>query len=245
MTRVAVAAWLFLCVLGVVAPDSEYGRAIGAEVALAVTHSLIVGIGVLVPILLVASWIGIAALHRERPPATFVANTLANIVDSVPSVLWVLATVVLVDEPRRLAAIVAFAALSFPGSVRIVLGECSRQRLAPYLLAARALGASATRLFWRHVLPNASGTWAPYAIQLFGSAIAVEGAIGLLGAGNRTDLNLGTLLLRGKEQLMLSPWLLGLALLAYLALFATLYVMFDKVRAAHRQAAWVDFSRTP
>jgi len=172
------------------------------------------------------------ALAYVRFPANCIfdgATALADTIDSVPQVLWILAVVVAVDEPRRLIAPLVFVLLSTPGAVRLFIGECRRQASLPYVLAARAIGVGSNRLLLRHIVPNGLATLVPFFLQIFGGALAIDGAIGILGVGNRTDLNLGTLLLRGKEQVLISPWLLSLCVLAYLAVFSTLFLVENRL----------------
>jgi len=223
MKQFLAASWLMLIILGLVAPVSEFGRTLLYELLASCGYSIGVGaiaaMAIAVPALLIGgisigwpSWI----LHRP-------ISIAADIVDSVPAILWVLAVVVLADEFRRSSTIVAFSIISMPGAVRVVMGECRRQVQATYFLAGRAIGASAFRLLIHYILRNGTGVFVPYFLQTFGAAVAIDGAIGILGAGNRTDLNLGMMLLRGKEQILTAPWLFVGALLSYLCIFATLY----------------------
>lgn len=242
MTWLATSAWLVLAAFSAVAPASEFNRAIGLEVAVAVATSLGVAISVLVLTALLASIAGLAVVGRGHSRLYTIASACADVVDSVPSVLWILAIVIVVDEPRRIAAIATFIVVCLPSSIRVVTAECARQSSAPYLLSARAIGASRLRQFFVHLAPNAASTWGPFSAQLFGNAIAIDGAIGLLGAANRSDLNLGMLLLRGKEQVMFSPWLLGLGILSYVAIFTTLYAVADRTHTRRRVPLLSDFS---
>jgi hypothetical protein len=69
------------------------------------------------------------------------------------------------------------------------------------------------------VLPNALPHIMPLFLHIIGAAMAAYGAIGLFGFVNRTELDLGVFLLRGKEQAGFDLTSLTLALAAYAVSF--------------------------
>lgn len=222
------AVWCLLLALCAAAPPSEFGRSMGSEVLISTAMSVLAGASVTFITAGIATLAAIAYIHFRAEGIRVGATALADTVDSVPSVLWVLAAVVAIDEPRQLVAPCIFVLLSAPAAVRLAVGECLRQANLPYILAARAFGVGSWRLLLRHMAPNGHATLVPFFLQIFGAALAIDGAVGVLGVGNRTDFNLGTLLLRGKEQLLVSPWLLSLSVIAYLAVFATVFLLEDR-----------------
>lgn len=83
---------------------------------------------------------------------------------------------------------------SWPPTARIVRGEAIRLRTADFVDATRVAGASATRIVFRHILPNAAP---PIFINLSfvaGSAILAEAGIAFLGLGDPTNWSWGTIL---------------------------------------------------
>jgi ABC-type dipeptide/oligopeptide/nickel transport system permease subunit len=230
MKATVIALWCFLLVLSATAPVSEFGRPMGSEVLASTAISVLFGAVVTAVTAGVATLAAIAYLHFRLDAIRAVSTAVADIVDSVPGVLWVLVAVVVVDEPRQLVAPSAFVLLSAPAAIRLVVGECIRQVNLPYVLAARAIGVGSWRLLIRHMVPNGRATLLPFLLQIFGTGLAIHGAVGVLGVGNRSDLNLGTLLLRGKEQFLTSPWLLCLSVASYLAIFSTLFFIESRRR---------------
>jgi len=75
---------------------------------------------------------------------------------------------------------------------------------------------------WRHLLPNAAAVLLPFGFQVIGAALAVDGAVGIVGLGSRIDLDLGAFLLRGQENFQQHPALLIATLAVYLAIYAAL-----------------------
>jgi ABC-type dipeptide/oligopeptide/nickel transport system permease subunit len=196
------------------APD-EFGRAPLAVLALAMLLSLCKGLVITTVIALVSSVVAYVAARGEGRVPRFVLRLACAVVESVPLVLWVAIIVVSVRGPRLWVTLVAFGVLTMPTVMQVFLGEFMRLRAAPFVEAAYLLGLSEARVFARYLLPAATPVLVPLLIQVLGSAIAIDGAIGVLGLGNRSDIDLGVFLLRGKEQFVTRPLLLAGALAAY------------------------------
>lgn len=92
-----------------------------------------------------------------------------------------------------------------------------------YIQAALALGASAGRIVWRHVLPNAFGTIAVQATVLLGLAVLLEAALSFLGLGVQPPTpSLGLMLAEGRQFMVGNGWVVafpGLALIASVLCF--------------------------
>lgn len=197
----------------------EFGRDIFFTSLAAAGFSLVKGFGIALVTLVMA--IALAegiTLSGHRLPALAIRG-VANVVESIPSVLWVMIVLIVLREPRLFVVGAAFALVTLPTAAHVLAGEILRLRTMPFVEAARQLGAGELRVLVVYVLPNARAVLVPYSLQLLGAAIAVDGAIGVIGLGNRSDIDLGILLLRGKENFVLHPQVL----LASLALYAAIY----------------------
>lgn len=208
----------------------EFGRDLAATLIAAAGLSLIKGIIVtLVTIILALVLAEIATQHVSSRIGASIRVTL-NVVESVPTVLWVMIALIAVREPRILIVMVAFTVVTLPSALNVVAGELARLRSQPYVEAAYMLGAGEMRVLFRYMLPNASAVLGPYALQVLGAAIAVDGAIGVIGLGNRTDLDLGVFLLRGKESFVLHPQMLIATLMMYAVVYGYLLQLIGNLR---------------
>ncbi len=139
-------------------------------------------------------------------PMLFILIILASIVES--NVFWLL------------AILVAFSWMSLVGVVR---AEFLRARNFQYVTAARALGASDTRIMLRHVLPNgmvATLTFLPFILT---GSITLLTSLDFLGFGLPAESpSLGRLLAQGRTNIH-APWL-GLTTFFTLALMLTLLI---------------------
>ncbi len=103
-----------------------------------------------------------------------------------------------------------------PRFARIVRGATIAAREHVYVEAARALGASASRLIFGHLLPNVSAPIIVLATLYIGRAILETSALGFLGMGVQPPTpEWGTLLSEGREFMRHAWWLMvfpGMAL---------------------------------
>ncbi len=116
-----------------------------------------------------------------------------------PSFFLIL-TLVAMLGPSIYIIMVVIGLTGWPGIARLIRGEVLKQRENDYVAAARALGASHTRVLFRHILPNALApalVAAPFGVA---SAIVVEAGLSLLGFGVRLPTpTWGVLLKQGSE----------------------------------------------
>jgi len=200
----------------------EFGRDVFATILAATGLSLFKG--VLVTSVTLAFSVIVAEVVTLPRTASFatVIRVGASIVESVPVVLWVFIALIAVPGPRLVVVGLAFMVVVLPIAAHVLAGEFSRLRQALYVEAAYLAGAGELRVLARYILPNAKAVLMPFALQVLGAAIAVDGAIGVIGLGNRSDLDLGIFLLRGKESFFQHPQVLVLALLMYLVVYGYL-----------------------
>jgi peptide/nickel transport system permease protein len=199
----------------------EYGR---DALAVALLSALVSGAkGAVVAGLAVTFALGLAVARSWRTKSAVGAVIDAGLLifDSVPLLLWLLVLIVAVPHPPTVLAL-GFSLGTLPFLTRVVAGELQRQWRQPFVSVARMSGASRLRVAFETVLPNALPVLRPVAIQVLGSAAAAEGLIGLVGVGNREQLGIGTMLIRGREHILIHPLILVAALLAIFLLFASL-----------------------
>ena len=85
------------------------------------------------------------------------------------------------NPTRIVGIIVVLSAFGWPYLARIVRGQVLSLRERDYVTAARAMGASTTRILVREVLPGVTSVILVYATLLMPSYIAAEAALAYLG----------------------------------------------------------------
>jgi peptide/nickel transport system permease protein len=100
------------------------------------------------------------------------------------------------------------AALGWMLIARVIRGEILSLREKEFVEAARALGASDSRIIFRHILPNVAGSIIVNATLVVASAILIETALSYLGLGVKApDTSLGLLISENQAAFQTRPWL--------------------------------------
>jgi len=168
---------------------------------------LVAVVTTVVALVIGVSWGAIAAYAGGH-----VDNVMMRIVDALygfPTVVLVI-VVMSVFETRSLFALFALiGAISWLTMARITRGQVLALRDAEFVEAARALGVSAPRIVFRHVLPNAAGPVVVYATLAMPQVMLTEAFLSFLGLGVQAPLaSWGTLVTEGSSQIIVYPWLL-------------------------------------
>lgn len=147
-----------------------------------------------------------------------VAARVTDAAQSFPSVLVNMAVLALVARPGVLHLIAALSVTGWVGYARVARAEVLRLREREFVTAARAMGALPARIFFRHVLPNASGPLVVQATFGLGAVVLAEAALSFLGLGPGASASWGALLDQGTAHLLQAP---RLAVTAGLAITIT------------------------
>lgn len=149
---------------------------------------------------------GLAGFYRGK-----VEGILMRFVDVAFTIPLLLLAAVLsrrydTENILTLALIIALA--SWFTTARIIRAEFLSLREKEFVLAARAMGASNSRIMWKHIFPNVVGSVIVSATLLTSSAILIETALSFLGLGVRgSDWSLGKQVSQYQTAFNTRPWL--------------------------------------
>lgn len=158
------------------------------------------------------------------------------IIESCPVILWIFIVIVaLLEAPRLFAVSLAFLVVIVPILASVLNGEYERLSRVDFVQAARSVGVKEWIVLASYILPNSVAVVVPLIINVFGAAMTIDGAIGLVGMGNRSQLDLGIMIVRAKEQILIFPWLAAGVGLAILVTFWGLYLLRSQaMRSTHQ-----------
>lgn len=106
------------------------------------------------------------------------------------------------------SVIVAVGIISIPTLGRLVRVAVMAQTAEDYVLAARALGASTSRIIWQHILRNVFPSLLVQLTLIMSSAVLLEAEFSFLGLGSKPPApSWGIMLNEGRQFLSQSPWL--------------------------------------
>jgi oligopeptide transport system permease protein len=159
----------------------QSGRDILSRIMLGAQVSLKVGIGTQLVVIVVGVVVGLVAGFYRGFLDTII-STLINIFYGIPDLLVALTLVLLLG--RSLGIIIfAIAFTQWMNMARLVRGQSLALREREFVEAARSGGAKASKIIFRHILPNALGPLIVQATIGVPMAILFEAFLSFLGLG--------------------------------------------------------------
>jgi peptide/nickel transport system permease protein len=114
-----------------------------------------------------------------------VDTVVQRVVDTAiafPALIFLLLMIQILG-PSMQTVIIVIAIVIIPGIARITRGAALSERNNQYIEAARALGATDTRILLRHIVPNLVPLAIVISTTLLGTAILAEASLSFLGLG--------------------------------------------------------------
>lgn len=189
------------------AGTDQLGRDIFSRLLYSLRNAIIVGLGAQSLIVIIGLTLGlISGFYGGR-----IDNLLMRIVDIVYSFPSYLLNIILVLVLGRgyFSIFVAISATGWAGMARLVRGQTLSIKNREFVEAARASGASTTRIMFRYILPNILG---PIIYAIFSGipgVMLVESGLSLIGLGVRPPMpSWGLMISEGTGQFLYNPYML-------------------------------------
>ncbi len=132
---------------------------------------------------------------------------------------FLIITIIAIAPPSIFWVMAAIAIVGWTTVARLVRAEFLKLRKNDFVISAKALGASQTRIIFRHILPNSLAPVMVSATFGVAGAILAESGLSFLGLGVPPQIaTWGSVLKNGQESLPATWWL---ALIPGLAIFMT------------------------
>jgi peptide/nickel transport system permease protein len=184
----------------------ELGRDVLSRTLFGARISLTVAAGSAGAALLLSVPLGLLAGYLGGPVDTVISRLLDTIF-AFPAVLLGIGVVALLGTGIA-NVVVAVAIISVPTLGRLTRVAVLSQRSEEYVQAARALGASGTRVVTRHILQNVVPPLLVQTALVMADAVLLEAGFSFLGLGSRPPTpSWGTMLDSGRNFLSQAPWL--------------------------------------
>ena len=218
----------------------ELGRDIFARVLSGARISLLVGIVVVG----VSSSIGILLGSLAGYLGGRIDDVISRVIDillAFPGLLLAIALVAVLG-PSLTNVVLALSLIGWVGYARLVRGQVLRARELDFVQAARALGATTSRILARHVIPTTLPAVSVQVTLGMGGAILAEAALSFLGLGVQPPTpSWGTMLNYGRGHMLDAPHLTIFPGLAIAILVLGFNFLGDGLRdaldpATHRRA---------
>ena len=134
--------------------------------------------------------------------------------------------------PARIVILLAIMVLfSWTGMTYNMRTETYKEKSRDYIAAARIIGASDTRIIFRHILPNVLSTLVTFMPFVVVSAISAITALDFLGFGlPPPTASLGELLKQGTATLRTAPWIVSAAFTTLVVLLTVVTFIGEAIR---------------
>ena len=161
-------------------------------------------------------------------------NWLYSVLTSIPYLLLILAIAAVLGQKGTSTVVLILGLTGWTGIFRLVRAEYLKHKVREYVIAADAIGASAARRMFAHILPNVSHVvlvQLSLHVVLF---IKSEVILSFLGFGVGVDtVSWGSMLNEAQNELLIGKWWQLAAATAAMAVLVTTFSLFtDALRDA-------------
>ncbi|THB81177.1 MAG: ABC transporter permease [Desulfobacteraceae bacterium] len=130
-----------------------------------------------------------------------------NLILALPYLVFVVFIAAILGS-SLINVILIFGLTDIPIFVRITRGEVIKMRQSGFVESARSIGASDTRIIFRHILPNLIGPIITIATFEMSAMIFYEAGLGFLGLSVPPSIpSWGNMLAAGRKYLVTYPWI--------------------------------------
>jgi peptide/nickel transport system permease protein len=117
-----------------------------------------------------------------------------------------LVMIVFIFGPSLSLIVLVIGLTGWTGAARLIRSEALSLRTREFVTAARALGASSTRVIFRHLIPNVISLIIVMSTLSIPGVILAEAALSFIGLGDPSVASWGTVLQSGQQSLDTAWW---------------------------------------
>jgi peptide/nickel transport system permease protein len=207
----------------------QFGRDILSRILYGMRASLAIAAAAVCVALVVGGSLGLLAAYR-RGWIDRIVTRFMDVLFAFPVMLLAIGIIAMLGPGSGPTAI-SIAVVYTPIFARLLRGPALVIATSDYVLSARSIGASDTRIMLSHILPNLASVILVQTSLLLSSAILVEASLSFLGLGTQPPTpSLGMMLSDGRNVLLLSPWAAIFSGLAILIIAFALNLLGDVLR---------------
>lgn len=184
----------------------KFGRDIFSRVLAGAQIDMQIGIICTIILLIIGTVIGLISGYSGG----LIDNILMRIVDISVSFPYLVLVIMIISilGPGTINMFFALIITNWISYAKIIRGEVLVAKNMEYVLAAKALGYSSTRILLKHLLPNTISPAIIYMMSAVVMSILSGASLGYLGLGVQAPApEWGVMIAMGREFVTLAPWL--------------------------------------
>ncbi len=183
----------------------EFGRDLWTRVWKGVQISLFIAVvAAALDLIIGIVYGGVSAFYGGRLDS--VMQRIIEILVGIPNLIIII-LFILILEPGVTSIILAMVITGWVGMARVVRGQTLKLKGQDFILAAKTLGASNTRIIFKHLLPNSMGPIIVTVMFTIPTAIFFEAFLSFIGLGLQPPLaSLGVLIEDGYKTMRNFPY---------------------------------------
>ncbi len=209
----------------------EFGRDMWTRVWKGTQISLLIAlVAALLDLFIGVLYGGISAYYGGK-----IDNVMQRIIEVLVGIpnLIVIILFILILEPGITSIILAMTITGWVGMARIVRGQILQLKGQEFVLAARSLGVSNSRIMFKHLIPNAMGPIIVTLMFTLPTAIFFEAFLSFIGLGLQAPLaSLGVLINDGYKGMRLFPYKLVIPAVMISLIMISFNLLADGLRDA-------------
>jgi peptide/nickel transport system permease protein len=209
----------------------QLGRPLLLRIVVAGQNTLLIAAGAVSASLVIGTVLGLVAGYGGRWLSEVIMR-LADVVMSFPSLLMAVIVLYMLD-PSVVNLVIVLAITRIPVYLRTTRAEVLEIRERMFVQAATTMGASRSRIIFRHILPSVAPTLATIATLDFAFVVLAESSLSFLGIGVQPpEITWGLMVAQGRPYLMHAWWLSVLPGLAIILTTLSLNLLSNWLRTA-------------
>ena len=169
-----------------------FGRDLFAQVLIGIRMSLLIGLVTALIVLLIGGGLGVVAGYF-RGRVDLVATSLINFMYSIPLEPFAIVLAIAL-KPGMITVILAISLLIWRTTARIIRSQTIVVSSLPMIEAAKALGASHTRIITRYIVPLVAPIAAIDFANVLIYSVLAEATLSFIGVGPSNIFTLGSIL---------------------------------------------------
>ncbi len=209
--------------------SDKFGRDVLSRLIHGARVSLMIGILSVALTMVIGISVGALAALGGR----FLDSLLMRLVDGILIIPWIflLITLTALFPPDTGMLILLLGMTAWPGISRLTRSELLSLKQRDFVVAARGLGLSETRVFFRHMLPNALTPLLVTATLRVGTLILSEASLSFLGFGVQApQASWGNMIADGQGYLLSAWWVSTFPAIALIVAVVSIHQVGDGMR---------------